>query len=288
MSKSAVIFLIISICSIQGAKIKCGSSTSSKSFTLTNPDSPPNDCIYNIKKSSSKVCQVKVTLEMSLAPPTLPSYKNNLDYTQCVDDILEIGGYHFCGRETNQHIYLPFEDTPIQLRISSAARSGGSQLPQLSWKIQVRQLECTQGLLGSSDLDLVAPTGCLQYFPESSGTITSFNFNDGLGLYSGNLNYAICFKRRPDTQGIKFTGNKFRMGYSSNVCPQESQEDFLFVPFGVVQELNSVSNVFCGSKLKQRTLVSRSPGPISIVFNSGNSHKYDDSARGFSLSYELF
>lgn len=288
MSKSAVIFLIISISSIQGAKLKCGSSTSSKSFTLTNPDSPPNDCVYKIKKSSSKVCQLKIDFEINLAPPTFPSYKNDLSYTQCVDDYLEIGGHQFCGRETNQHIHLPFEEESVQLRISSTERAGGSQLPKVTWKIQVRQLECTHGLLGSSDLDLVAPTGCLQYFPESSGTITSFNFNEGLGNYIGNLNYAICFKRSPDTEGIKLTGNKFRMGYSSNVCSSGPQEDFLFIPFGVVSELDSMSDIFCGSKLKQKTVVSRSPGPISIVFNSGNSYKYDDSARGFSLTYELF
>lgn len=287
MSKRAVIILILSIYSVHGAKIKCGSSTSSKSFTLTNPDSPPNDCVYKIKKSNSKVCQLRIDFEMNLAPPTFPSYKNELSYTQCVDDYVVIGEYNFCGRETNQHIYIPFEESSSEIRIFSTPRSAGSQLPKLSWKFSVRQLECTDGIFSSSS-DLVAPAGCLQYFTKSTGTITSFNFNDGLGAYSGKLNYAVCFQRTPETHGIKLTGDKFRMGYNTNKCSQEVEEDFLFVPLGFVQELGARDSVFCGSKLKKKTVISQNPGPISLVFNSANRYQYDNSPRGFSLSYELF
>lgn len=48
-----------------------------------------------------------------------------------------------------------------------------------------------------------APIGCLQFYEETEGIIESLNFLDGLGHYLGGLNYAICFKRQPDTCGIK-------------------------------------------------------------------------------------
>lgn len=48
-----------------------------------------------------------------------------------------------------------------------------------------------------------APPGCLQYYPETTGTYESFNYNGGLGPYIANLNYAICFRRNADTCGIR-------------------------------------------------------------------------------------
>lgn len=52
------------------------------------------------------------------------------------------------------------------------------------------------------DQDILAPRGCLQYFPNPSGMIESFNFQNGMGTYPGNMNYAICFRRRPNDKRI--------------------------------------------------------------------------------------
>ena len=43
---------------------------------------------------------------------------------------------------------------------------------------------------------MIAPEGCLQYFQDREGTITSFNW-DGLNSrqYMPNQHYSICFKR---------------------------------------------------------------------------------------------
>lgn len=50
---------------------------------------------------------------------------------------------------------------------------------------------------------LIAPDGCLQYYPDRSGIIESFNYNRGLGPYTGNLHYSTCFRRGNDVCGIK-------------------------------------------------------------------------------------
>ena len=47
-----------------------------------------------------------------------------------------------------------------------------------------------------SNIFTTAPEGCLQYFQDREGTITSFNW-DGLNSrqYMPNQHYSICFKR---------------------------------------------------------------------------------------------
>uniref|UniRef100_T1GF97 CUB domain-containing protein n=1 Tax=Megaselia scalaris TaxID=36166 RepID=T1GF97_MEGSC len=182
-----------------GGKIKCGSSISSKTFTLSNPSNPPNDCVYKVKSYSSKVCQLRLDIEMVLAAPTVSNVQSGRNNTKCVDDFLEIGEYKFCGREPNQHIYIPFSEKTTEIRVFSSSRSGGSLLPRVSWNIRVKQLECPKGLSASSvlpysDFDLLAPAGCLQYFQEKTGLISSFNLDSGRGSYTSGLSYAICLK----------------------------------------------------------------------------------------------
>lgn len=200
-----------------GSKIECGSSTDKKSFTLINPSIPPNSCNYKVEAYSSYVCQLRIEFDMQLAQPTLPSAQNGLEYPECVDDYLEVGGYKFCGRERDQHIYIPFNRTAgeksIPIRVVTAHRAGGSQLPTIVWDIRVEQLECPKGSpvrafpiaqrASFTDGWWIAPVGCLQYFPDSTGTVTSFNYDNGLGTYQGNFDYAICFKRETSTEGIE-------------------------------------------------------------------------------------
>lgn len=54
----------------------------------------------------------------------------------------------------------------------------------------------------ASDAYWVAPAGCLQYFPEAAGTVESFNFNNGNGVYMGNMKYSICFRRTSKNQQL--------------------------------------------------------------------------------------
>ena len=121
--------------------------------------------------------------------------------------------------------------TTKELKLTLANRMINPSLVDPDWKIVVTQLECPnsaqrvalprqrQNLVRSADAELVdvgqarepkgrtltdipagdafwvAPVGCLQYFPEPSGVIESFNFNNGNGVYLGNMKYSICFRR---------------------------------------------------------------------------------------------
>ncbi|KAL5277211.1 hypothetical protein ACFFRR_002436 [Megaselia abdita] len=268
------------------SSIKCGASTSSKSFSLVNPSNPPNNCVYTVKPSSSKVCQIRLDFdEMTLAPP------RSFNFTQCVDDYLEVGGYRFCGRESGQHIYIPFTGKSLPIRIVSTYRSLGSQLPWLSWRIQVRQLECPKGLLTKgvsenyasiSDNELLAPSGCLQYFLGTFGRIQSFNFDQGRGTLNDNLTYAVCIRRTSETQGVRLFGENVQLG-----CDRVFRgDDFLLVPFGGFEGTFANSSMVWGSSLQNKSHVSKIPGPISLVAVIGNNR--DRCFNRFSVRYELF
>lgn len=198
------------------AKPICGASSSSKNIQLINPKNPPRECLYQINAYSSNVCQLRIDLSYTLAQPSLPTIENGLKYVACDKDYFQAGDLKLCGIENYQHIYLPFNRsagvTSVDLKIALANRVGQS-LPVAKWNIMVTQLECPTGaavrsvepyLFGSTPKDgfYLAPAGCLQYFPDSEGTVTSFNYNNGEGMYPGGLNYAICFRRSAETKKL--------------------------------------------------------------------------------------
>lgn len=151
--------------------------------------------------------------------------RNGQSYYECNDDYLEIGGRRYCGNDKQQHVYLPFNRTAGQkevvLRVVLADRSANRGLDAAIYQIKVTQLECSLGsplrslplvanVVNSikprtffNDGFWIAPVGCLQYFPETEGVIESFNYNDGTGIYPGNRDYAICFRRNAATQSLQ-------------------------------------------------------------------------------------
>lgn len=195
----------------------CGGSSSSKNIQLQTPNAPPRECVYEIEAYSKYVCQLRIDLKYKLAQPSLPGKENTLQFATCDMDYFQAGGLQLCGEETSQHIYLPFNRTngvkSVDLRIVLANRVGYHDLPTPSWDIKITQLECPAGAsvraietrsATTTDGYFVAPPGCLQYFPQPSGTVTSFNFIKGTGVYPGHMNYAICFRRSTDTTALKW------------------------------------------------------------------------------------
>lgn len=213
------------------AKPNCGTSTAAKHIQLLQPENLPQECNYRINNYNNNVCQLRIDFSLTLAQPRIPDAQNGLWYVQCVKDSLAVNGLRLCGTEVGQHIYVPFKPSAgvksIDLTIVTAPRSGtDGNLPTPRWNIVIRQLECTgdkalrasfdafevaeydntqlktniELQTSSGDDFLLAPPGCLQYFPQTIGTITSFNYNGGTGIYPPNLNYAICFRRQESTK----------------------------------------------------------------------------------------
>lgn len=227
---------------VQAASVatpNCGGTTSAKDIKLVNPSNPPRTCEYHINAYSKYVCQLRIDFAMTLAQPTLQQQQaSQLRSAVCTEDYFEVNGLRLCGVEVWQHIYVPFNATAgvnrVDLLISLANRAGGVSLPTPEWNMVVTQLECPAGasvrellpmdeqqpeMRSSSFSDgfLVAPPGCLQYFPEAKGVVKSFNYNDGKGIYPSHMNYAICFRRTTDTSSLKWVLRYKFLEFKSNV-----------------------------------------------------------------------
>ena len=64
----------------------------------------------------------------------------------------------------------------------------GSGSANRAWSVKVTQISC--------DDELLPPRGCTQYyFGSDTGTISTYNYNDGRGGYHlANQNQNICFR----------------------------------------------------------------------------------------------
>ena len=63
-----------------------------------------------------------------------------------------------------------------------------------------------------------APEGCLQYFTDRMGTVSSFNW-DGTATaqYVRGQHYAVCFKRSPSDCSLSLSRSKSAPAFSTSV-----------------------------------------------------------------------
>ncbi|KAJ8869846.1 hypothetical protein PR048_028855 [Dryococelus australis] len=257
-----------------------------------------------------------------LAQPT-ESSSNGLQWYGCNKDRFTVtspysnnlGFKYLCGQNHGQHVFIPANSTTA-MNYLILSMHVGSEKSRVSWRIKVTQLECefrTQELwsLPSSvlsalhkqlqnlradsrnDLDLLGgctpPPGCLQYYTHPTGTFESFNYDGASGTYLPELNYAICFKRYPDTCQISYSFEDFKLsadGSNSNhtnaYCDYGNTiNDYLYIP--------SVSGTDQGAKFcgNQTTLmqVSKSPGPLQVQFHSDVWRFSTFQQYGFKIHY---
>jgi len=163
---------------------------------------------YTITKISTLVSQIRLDF---LAYVTDQPQAGN-----CANGTLSISGVdtitskvlptNLCGTLTGQHMYLSVANATT-ITLSIALTSKGSQ----NWRILVRQYESTQ-------TSVLAPRGCLQYYNSASGTISSFNNNNGAGMELINHNYPICINQQNSYCDIAFTASSFDLDGTSPAC----------------------------------------------------------------------
>jgi len=127
----------------------------------------------------------------------------------------------FCGDNAGQHLYVPVyhKDQIDIISTLSEKRQKGKHDKQNKhglWNIKITQIECNSDSKYFSKLE--APAGCLQYFTEPFGTISSFNF-DGTALFSPDQDYAIC---------IATVGH----GKSGKTCKMTLRANYFGMPVG--------------------------------------------------------
>jgi len=234
---------------------KCGSQLKTSVGYLQSEDFPngtsEGGCSYSIAKYSTDVVQLKIEfLVVELAGPTLG---------ECMNDTMQITGVDYpnnmniplCGSLTdNDPIYLSVKNTDSDTRIifdigeDSDAR----------WRIKVTQLTAEEA----------APPLCLKYYTEQEGIIRSFNHQDGIGEWLGNLNYAMCIKMQQSFCDISFTSNHFDIG-DGKLC------------FG--------TECATGNEFPLQLMYNCTNGPPVFSYMSGTTN--DDQGSGFELTYQL-
>merc|ERR1711915_1112551 len=221
---------------------------------------------------------------------------------------------------TGQHMYFDVDPLNILDPIRLFAFVGNSGSPGYSWNIKITSIDC------KLDSDLQAPSGCLQYFPETSGSFESLNYGGGSGApYLANTKYAVCFRGAAGFCGIKFSALPGEFILNSNNGLQDvgegsechnytvnSNNDFLQV-LGAWTLLgtNKVEDAyFCGGTTSEaRSDIYASGGPLVVLVQTDDGVKFADGLligaadaenntqtqidlinareRGFRLSYTL-
>jgi len=178
----------------------------------TNLDVGSN--LYTICPCSDDICRIKFDFEsFDIEGPTSgffqvgavttrttqeANYQNTVG--QCMIDTFQIvspsgrSSPLICGDNDNQHMILDVADQEcltVDLGIGTTTSSTTRELD-----IRIIQYRCGDEQGG--------PTGCLQYFENTSGKIRSFNFPDttpgttisaGYGVHLANQHYRVCMRR---------------------------------------------------------------------------------------------
>ncbi|XP_038217708.1 uncharacterized protein LOC119836451 [Zerene cesonia] len=325
-------------CSLNACDIRTNTKVAVFINPPLNRESSGLECSYNVEINNNNVCQIRIDFEtFNLAPPTTVEAVENVTHRPgytCRNDIFQVTNLHansdilppLCGDNNGQHMYVRVNASTnsrsIRLNFKIADRSTQPNLPQATWKIKVTQLECfnTLGkyrdgffeaitsslpstpLMSSADRDeyLIAPPGCLQYYPDRTGFFESFNYNRGAGPYIANLAYATCFKRTSDVCGIKLTAASFEMAYRTEdnmyldtdcqmnpVTQGSSQsEDYLFIPEAETAD-GLRGSKYCGASASNQIIASTPPGPLYVHFHSDNLVTNDVPESGYRFNYNV-
>jgi len=216
---------------------------------------------WTISKAASDIEQLR--FDMIYFETSLPSMGD------CTNDTFTITGAdpvsmktlpsNLCGILTGQHLYVSIK-TVTSVKVQLNLASMGSQ----KFQILVSQFD-------SSQTDYLAPRGCLQYFRNDVGTISTFNNQAGMGELLNNHMYSACIAQNDAYCDVSLTANNFELTGSSGMCSDS-------VTFGLDQQCGSTFGV-SSSLLWNYT----GPYTIPMMSDSDNSAMVGGYEIGFIL-----
>ena len=109
-----------------------------------------------------------------------------------------------CGTLTGQHLYV---DASSSCNTINSIISSNDATTSREWSIKVTQIECSNALL--------PPSGCLQYYTGTSGTMYNFgwvaatDFESKSSTYHlNNQDYTMCIRREEGYCSMEYTAKK--------------------------------------------------------------------------------
>jgi len=185
---------------------ECGSTVSEGVTYIESPNypaaAPSGMCMFNVAKCDPGVCQYKIDFDMVMldGPSEGECGNDTLSITNLDTVSAAVVPNPLCGTLTGQSIYVTVNDTTVDPKFNFNIDSSNAK-----WRIKVEQILCTQ-------LDMLAPPGCLTYDTETSGTFMSFNNQGGFGQLINNQKYSHCIKYQPGFCNIAFQSDDFKLG----------------------------------------------------------------------------
>lgn len=282
--------------------MSCGATTQYNNTYFYNIGYPgtysgSGRCSIIVEPTDVNICQLRIDfLTLALAPPNGHGY--------CTTDSLQITGGSstvppLCGENSGLHVYVNFNGrAPITISVITMS----SYTFNRQWQFKISQLSCASPTL--------APSGCLQYYFESSGKVHSFNYAstpnprlNSIGLAGtrqlANQRYGICIRKAANMCSItwkQIDSDPFSLTITGDVDVypadmlgsditenQNCTTDYIIIPNPERNNVALSSDRFCG--LGMMPVISFISPFVLYVVTDGNEDE-DISNRGFSLEYE--
>ncbi|XP_063597976.1 uncharacterized protein LOC134774584 isoform X1 [Penaeus indicus] len=279
------------------AQRTCGESTSYTHTNFVNPgyydsDTGSGACTLTVNHANKNICQIRLDfLELELAQPDTDGNCN-------IDFLAVTGGAStvptICGSNSGQHMYIDVDPTCGALKVT--VDRSPAPLASRWWNIKVTQIPC--------DSEARAPTGCLQYYTETSGYVKSFNFDSYNSFnYSENSqiaqqNYGVCIKagegycgimwERMTVFGFTVSGNLPVISPSlvgtaaASSTGATCTTDYVIIPGGVDNNQNSEDR-FCGLGFPDSVTSTMKPFVMYVHTDADESSEVAN--RGFGMQY---
>ncbi|KAI1290339.1 hypothetical protein HDE_08035 [Halotydeus destructor] len=303
-----------------------------KNPSYPQADNQQNYCDLTVEIKDTNVCQLRLDfLDFQLDQPKNGNCMDD-KLTVTASGVSTKSIPVLCGKNNNQHMYVHLDRANIDRSASILFKT--NSIGPYRWHVRVTQIDCSRSALpaghsgdtstqGQSDhsftststvtkrrikrkipflqmatlkVSIPAPTGCLQFFTQSSGIVESFNF----GQYLNNMDYAICIERQPSTCKIIYSASDYEWNLDkyggqktvAGVGDMQCVTDYLLIPGGSATGYGQTFDRFCGGKLNyladastEAKVVSKASGPIVLRFRSDNQQDWD-MKEGFRLRYE--
>ncbi|GLV43813.1 uncharacterized protein CBL_11607 [Carabus blaptoides fortunei] len=282
----------------------CGATSSANNTYFINPGFPNSyaggtRCTMTVQRCNSDICQLRLDfLSLSLAQPD--------GNGTCINDAMTITGGAsiippICGENTGQHMYMDFnDDTNINIVMETSSSATFSRY----WNIKATQIAC--------ECPTRAPSGCLQYYTELSGTVKSFNYgitknsaSNNMGTRQiANMNYGICIAMVPDYCSIRWSqtgGDPTSFTVSGDtdgtaidvlgtplgaISGSDCTSDFVVIPNPSENGVPVNTDRFCGNGFVTKTTSSK-PFVLTVVTDLDEvTNTLDTGNHGFSLDYQ--
>ncbi|XP_036336598.1 uncharacterized protein LOC118746796 [Rhagoletis pomonella] len=282
-------------------QLGCGSSTSYNNTYFYNSGYPGTyggggRCSIVVTPCDANICQLRIDfLSLTIAPPSGDGF--------CLTDTLTITGGAsrvptICGENSGQHVYVDFNgESPITISVATS----DSYTFNRQWQLQIAQIACASATQ--------APSGCLQYYMDTSGTVSSFNYDSAANSLTNsigvpgtrqiaNQQYGICVRMgagmcsitwsqvSSDAYSFTLTNDVAVVDPSllgtATVQSQDCTTDFIIIPNPTQDNVALASDRFCGLGLVDTTSATK---PFVLYTVTNANEDLDMSNRGFFLSY---